>query len=228
MKIIGHRGAAALALENTLESIKAAKKAGVDAVEFDVRLTADGQFVLCHDGSVSRVSEHSHVIKEVVAEHIGDIVLLNGESLPTLAQALKTAGDTPVVIEAKGSNWAKPLAKFLNKQKQSTMSVISFNHNELGLFAKLAPNIPTYSIEKTNPFEVIQVASQNHFTGIDINFWILNPLTYIWARRKKLEIIVYTVNSPWIAAFLRILFPGIAITTDKPHQMQFLRRHKKS
>lgn len=225
MKVIGHRGAAGLALENTLESIKAAKLAGVDAIEFDVRLTADGQFVLCHDTSVSRVSEHQHVIKEMVAEHIGDIILLNGESLPTLTDALQIAGDTPVVIEAKGSEWAKPLAAYLNTLPTPTASVISFNHEELRIFTSLAPKISTYGIENTKPFDVIQIAKHYHFTGIDMNFWILNPFTYWMARRKKLEIIVYTVNSRWIAWFLSVLFPRISITTDHPNQMQFLRRH---
>lgn len=227
MKVIGHRGAAGLALENTLESIQAAKAAGVDAVEFDVRLTADGHFVLCHDHDLSRVSTHQHAIKEVAAEHIGNIILLNGEKLPTLTEALKVADGTPVVIEAKGSDWAKPLAKFLKKAKYDGASVISFNHDQLSEFSKLAPGIPTYSVERTRPFDVIQLARQNHFTGVDMNFWILNPLTYWLARRKNLEIIVYTVNSRGIAWFLNLLFPKISITTDKPHLMQFLRRRNK-
>jgi glycerophosphoryl diester phosphodiesterase len=46
---IGHRGAAALAPENTLESIQAALDAGVDLVELDVRLRPDGTPVLAHD-----------------------------------------------------------------------------------------------------------------------------------------------------------------------------------
>lgn len=229
MKVIGHRGAAGLALENTLESIKAAVDAGVDAVEFDVRLTSDGHFVLCHDESLSRVSDQPHLIKEVAAEHIGSIILNNGEKLPTLSEALVLAGNTPVVIETKGSNWAKPLAALLKLQPTTAASVISFNHHELAAFAKLAPSTPTYAIERTRPFEVIQIAKQSQFTGVDMNFWILNPLTYWLARRKKLEIIVYTVNFKWIAWFLSILFPRISITTDHPHQMQFVRqRHKKT
>ena len=78
MKVIGHRGAAGLALENTLESIHAAIKAGVDAIEFDVRLTSDGHFVLCHDNSISRVSEQSLVIHEVAITHIDEVILRNG------------------------------------------------------------------------------------------------------------------------------------------------------
>lgn len=45
---VGHRGAAALAPENTLASFEAALAAGVDAIEFDVVALADGPLVLGH------------------------------------------------------------------------------------------------------------------------------------------------------------------------------------
>ncbi len=227
MKIIGHRGAAGLALENTIESILAAKQAGVDAIEFDIRLTSDNQFVLSHDQSLSRVSDQHHVVKDTAIEHISEVLLLNGERLPTLTEALNAAGDTPVVIETKGSNWAHHLAKFLENFKPIDATVISFNHRELGVFAQLSPAIPTYAIERTKPFDAIQFAKQNGFTGVDMNFWLLNPLTYLMARRKNLEIIVYTVNIRWIAWMLNALFPRIAITTNHPHTMQFLRSPNK-
>ena len=223
MKIIGHRGAAGIALENTLESIRVAVLTGVDAIEFDVRLTSDGVFVLMHDDSVERVSDYNHSIQEIAAEHIASITLHNGEKLPTLTEALEAAGTVPVVIEAKGTGWAVALSTFLNDYKDLDASVISYNHRELGKFATLEPNIPTYSIEHTRPFDAIQLAKQNGFSGVDMNFWILNPLTYYLARRKKLNIIVYTVNYRWIAWFLKVLFPKISITTDYPNHMQFLR-----
>ena len=50
---VGHRGAAALAPENTLESLHAALDLGVDAIEFDVRAQPDGTLVLAHDPAVS-------------------------------------------------------------------------------------------------------------------------------------------------------------------------------
>lgn len=229
MKVIGHRGAAGLALENTIESIKAAKLAGVDAIEFDVRLTSDGHFVLCHDDTLGRVSKHDRHIKEVAAEHIETIKLHNGEKLPTLTEALDAVGETTAIIEAKGAGWAKPLAKFLESYSDRAIIVISFNHDELSTFAKQIPKVPVYAVERTSPFEIIQIAKQNHLTGIDMNFWLLNPLTYWIARRKNMEIIVYTVNFRFIAWFLSILFPRISITTDHPQLMQFVReRPKKS
>ncbi len=50
----GHRGYCALYPENTLLSFEKAIELGVDAVEFDVWLSADKQPVLMHDGDTSR------------------------------------------------------------------------------------------------------------------------------------------------------------------------------
>lgn len=53
---MGHRGAKALAPENTLASMKAAAEAGARWVEFDVMLTADGEPVLFHDDTLQRTT----------------------------------------------------------------------------------------------------------------------------------------------------------------------------
>ena len=47
--IAAHRGASAIAPENTLEAFEAAIAVGADMVEFDVRSTADGVLVVTHD-----------------------------------------------------------------------------------------------------------------------------------------------------------------------------------
>lgn len=55
-KVMGHRGAKALAPENTLSSMKAAAEAGATWVEFDVMLTADGEPVVHHDETLTRAT----------------------------------------------------------------------------------------------------------------------------------------------------------------------------
>lgn len=231
MKIIGHRGAAGIALENTLQSINAAKLARVDAIEFDIRLTSDKHFVLCHDATTKRVSQHNHGIHEQSIAFLSKILLHNGEPIPSLKQALKAAGDTPVFIEVKGSGWAKQLAKSLKPYDTSQMNVIAMDHPELAEFHKLMPTVDTYAIQKfhaTELFETFKTASRVGFAGIDMNFWLLNPLTYWIARRNNLQLVVYTVNHVWIARFLQILFPEVAITTNHPRKLGFLdKRHRK-
>ncbi|MGF1595174.1 MAG: glycerophosphodiester phosphodiesterase family protein [Kiloniellaceae bacterium] len=55
-RVMGHRGAKALAPENTLSSMKAAAAAGATWVEFDVMLTGDGEPVLFHDETLQRTT----------------------------------------------------------------------------------------------------------------------------------------------------------------------------
>jgi glycerophosphoryl diester phosphodiesterase len=57
--VIGHRGAAASAPENTLAGMRAAHRLGARWVEFDVRLTADAQCIVLHDDTVDRTSDGS-------------------------------------------------------------------------------------------------------------------------------------------------------------------------
>lgn len=222
MNIIGHRGAAGLALENTLESIRSAIDAGVDAIEIDVRVTKDGHVVLAHDKGTARVSDSDVVIHESSLEELRLINLHNGKRIPTLSEAIRAAGDTPLIIEAKSGSWARPLAKLLAKHHHKNLRVISFNHRELFTFSLLCEDIPVYALERTSAFDALHNARLLGLHGIDLNFWVLNPLVYWMARRNGLEVIVYTVNHPWIARFLRFFYPHIGITTNVPHKMGFL------
>jgi glycerophosphoryl diester phosphodiesterase len=56
-RLIGHRGAARRAPENTLAGFRKAAELGVRWVEFDVRLSADGRCVLLHDDTLERTTD---------------------------------------------------------------------------------------------------------------------------------------------------------------------------
>lgn len=60
--VIGHRGMAAAAPENTLEAMRLAFDSGADAVEFDLRLSADGEVVVIHDPTVDRTTDGSGAV----------------------------------------------------------------------------------------------------------------------------------------------------------------------
>jgi glycerophosphoryl diester phosphodiesterase len=78
---IAHRGAPAVATENTLPSIEAALAAGADWVEIDVKLTRDGVPVLLHDRTLHRIWNIPSSIGEVDHEDLP-------AAIPTLAEAL--------------------------------------------------------------------------------------------------------------------------------------------
>jgi glycerophosphoryl diester phosphodiesterase len=65
-KVIGHRGAAAYAPENTLESFREARRRGATWVEIDVKLTADGVPIVMHDASLKRTTGVDRLVAETL------------------------------------------------------------------------------------------------------------------------------------------------------------------
>ena len=53
--LLGHRGARRYASENTLPAFELALEHGCDGFEFDVRLTADGRAIICHDRKLAGI-----------------------------------------------------------------------------------------------------------------------------------------------------------------------------
>lgn len=217
MKIIGHRGAAGLALENTLPSIELARLLGVDAIEIDVRMTKDGALVVCHDADLSDVSDSDAKISQVALKDLQKITLSDGQShVPTLKQALRMAGNATVFIELKQNGCAEKLLQDLRDFPDIDAAVLSFKLDELAVLRRLDPKLTLYGLERTKPFDIIQFAKELQLNGVGLNFWLLNPLTYWLAKRHNLKIFVYTVNSRLLGRFIGLLYPEVAVCTNHP------------
>jgi glycerophosphoryl diester phosphodiesterase len=63
--IIGHRGASAVAPENTIVAFERALTAGADGLEFDVRLARDGVPVVIHDADLRRTGLTQAKVREL-------------------------------------------------------------------------------------------------------------------------------------------------------------------
>ncbi|MDH5721914.1 MAG: glycerophosphoryl diester phosphodiesterase [Alphaproteobacteria bacterium] len=94
-KIIGHRGCAAYAPENTLEGIHMAADMGVEWVEFDVKLTKDEVPILFHDSTLDRTTSGTGNVADRTYKEIMELDCGSwfGESfigiqIPTLEQAI--------------------------------------------------------------------------------------------------------------------------------------------
>lgn len=104
--VVAHRGAPLVEPENTIPAFEAAAAAGADAVEFDVRLTADGVPVVMHDAAVDRTTRGSGLVRDLTVEALGRLTIATpggGETrVPTLEAALAAlSGRTGVDIELK-------------------------------------------------------------------------------------------------------------------------------
>ncbi|MCK7519446.1 MAG: hypothetical protein MZV64_17790 [Ignavibacteriales bacterium] len=63
--IFAHRGAPAHAPENTLAAFELAVEQGADAIELDVKLSADGHVIVIHDATVDRTTGARGKVKDM-------------------------------------------------------------------------------------------------------------------------------------------------------------------
>jgi glycerophosphoryl diester phosphodiesterase len=94
-EIIAHRGFSARAPENTVAALRAALRAGADAVEFDLHMTADGISVLLHDDTLDRTTDRSGPVSARTLAELGGAdaggwfsAEFAGEPVPPLTDAL--------------------------------------------------------------------------------------------------------------------------------------------
>lgn len=113
--VVGHRGAAARFPENTFASFDHAVSLGVDAIEFDLRLSSDGVAVVMHDPTVDRTTSGSGQVAEMSASELarldsgarfspdGKTTAFRGTGLtvPTLEAMLDRYAGIPLLIELK-------------------------------------------------------------------------------------------------------------------------------
>jgi glycerophosphoryl diester phosphodiesterase len=93
--VIAHRGASAACRENTLDAFREAERQGADAVELDVRRTADAIPVVHHDDSIPGAGPIVELTSEVLADR--------APWVPSLAEALDACGEMWVNAEIKNS-----------------------------------------------------------------------------------------------------------------------------
>lgn len=128
--VIGHRGAAALAPENTIRSLRAAHDAGVDLIEFDVLALRSGELVLAHSDDLREVS-HGAAQGRVRAKTLAELREVAPE-LPTLEQALEffadEATDVGIHLDIKSAGAEERIAASLARLGLAERTLASSFH----------------------------------------------------------------------------------------------------
>jgi glycerophosphoryl diester phosphodiesterase len=158
--VVAHRGDPANVPENTLESFESAVRAGAEAIEFDVRLTADGVPVVMHDAIVDRTTDGSGLVSSMTLEQVRGLrIALPGggaAGVPTLEDTLRSlAGRAAVDIEIKNVPGDPDFDPDREDTVEATLDAIdatgfdgpvivsSFNPLSIARSRELAPRIPT-------------------------------------------------------------------------------------
>jgi glycerophosphoryl diester phosphodiesterase len=143
VQVIAHRGASRAERENTLAAFERAGQMGADAVELDVRRTADGAMAIHHDA----VLGDGRLICELNADELPD-------HIPFLAEALDACEGMWVNIEIKNhpidadfdasDTLAATIAAHLEQRGQDHRWLISaFNRQTVDAMRTLRPEVRT-------------------------------------------------------------------------------------
>lgn len=145
-----HRGASALAPENTLAAFRAAEAAGADGLELDVHLSRDGVPVVLHDDTLERTSDGRGPVAELTLEELQRLDAgswfspdFSGEKIPTLQEVLRWGGNRlRFNVEIKDSAAAQAVLDLSRSYPQASIVLSSFDHDVLSRLRCSAPQLP--------------------------------------------------------------------------------------
>lgn len=135
--VIGHRGSSGRFPENTLLAFQRAIDAGADALEFDVRISADQIPVVIHDGSLDRMAGRTGLVADLSARELTAVDVGLGERIPTLVDVLESFPTVPVLIDIKEARASEPAVRVVKAAGAGTRVLGgSFIHRALMPFRR--------------------------------------------------------------------------------------------
>jgi glycerophosphoryl diester phosphodiesterase len=217
---IGHRGARALEPENTLRSFRKAVELGVDAVEFDVRETKDGEIVVIHDDKVDRVTDGSGLVKDLTLEEIKGFNAGKGERIPTLGEALDfLRGKVKVLIELKEVGIEEKVLESVRERGMvDDVIIISFHEEALKKVRELEEKVATglIYVRHKKPVEAALALKAGYLLPL---YRFTHSADVKKAHEAGLKVIVWTINTPQEATTYKQKNVD-GITTDNPNIFQ--------
>ncbi len=226
--IIAHRGDSDRARENTLEAFELAIEAGADAIEFDVRRTADGVLVVHHNKNVKGMRQPlSRLTYEEVIAASGR----KGYRIPTLRETVEfCAGRITLDVELKEAGYeSEVLDIVLREYDAANVLFTSFIDNSLKALKRADARIVTgllvgfhgSSPDSRSVLERFRPRERLKKCGADVLLpqrrWLV-PGYLKRLQDRDIPVIVWTVNQPRIAKSL--IAKGVAgIITNKPDVM---------
>lgn len=217
---IGHRGARALADENTLESMKLAVELGVDMIEFDVQKTKDNVFVIMHDETVDRTTDGTGRVDQMTLADFQKLKTASGYTPPTLEAVLNWLQTNTVafMIDFKipDPEAAKALIAAVEAKGLLARSVFESPIPAVaGRVESLRPEIET-AIYPKNMLFMRYYVKKYKIDDASYYYPFANPLEIWLAQKQGARVIVWTVDQPgWIRFFISQKVNGVI--SDDPN-----------
>jgi glycerophosphoryl diester phosphodiesterase len=224
---VAHRGASAVAPENTIPAFRAALASGISQLDTDVRFTASGVPVLMHDRKVNRTTDGAGPIAALSLEQVRALdagswfsAEFAGVRVPTLYQALKFAGPrgARLQVELKVRPTDQQADDFLNRIRWLGMlervRVISFDEVTINLLRSKEPALQTAIIDKASEARSADVVLQ-YGTAYVVNYWSVTAARSQSWRAAGIEVRPWTVDT--VEGWRRMAFDDAGpVITNRP------------
>lgn len=225
MLIIGHRGAAGLAPENTLVAFQKGIDGGADILEFDVQLTRDGIPLVIHDSTLFRTHRKTHIVRWT--DHASlQKATEKGHQIATLEEVLDLCfGKILLNLEVKNRGTGAVIARYIKdryiKKESDWENVLfsSFKGLELRAIRRVSPHAKLSMLHNRNPFAFIAYHRQLQLAAVGFHRLYTNHLATEIAKKLNLFVYAYTVNRP--VAAKRLAAKGMeGFVTDNPMKLR--------
>lgn len=244
--IIGHRGASAVAPENTLAAFSRALRDGADGIEFDVRLSRDRVPVVIHDASLKRTANLDRLVEELDASELQQCDVSSwfrpvqaekkyAKTVPTLAQVFELFQqiDALLYLEMKSeaadaTALVKAVVSEIHRAQIARRVVVSsFDLNAVSLVKQIDPTISTAAlfepklsrpISTIRRLKMIDLAIEHRANEIALHHSLCSARVVQKAAEFGLPVVVWTVDDvKWIKQGQRL---GLkALITNNPAAM---------
>ena len=244
LTVVGHRGTCRYAPENTLPAFDYALAAGAHMLELDVQLSADGEPVVIHDGTVDRTTDGTGRVRALPLEVLQQLDAgarfadaagqrpFTGTPIPTLLEVFERYPDVPLTVELKpesGGAIAEAVAQVIRQTgRRGRLVVASDSADLLQRFRAMEPTVCT-SLARA---EVARLYAL-HLLGLHRSYnppgtllqippsykgiSLTTPRFIRAAHACGLHVEVWTVNDP--DAMARLVARGVdGIISDLPGQ----------
>jgi len=235
--IFAHRGASLRAPENTLAAFVLAKAEGADAIELDVKLSADGIPVVMHDPTVDRTTDGSGAVATLGLPALKELDAGDGQRIPTLEEIFEEMGKN-FLINIELSNYTTPNDSLVDEvvdlvekhQRSETVLFSSFLAKNLKRAEALLPQTPRGLLALPNFFGWWVrnlVFRLDDYQALHPHFHNVSARSVARVHKMNRRVHVWTLNQEEnIRKFAEMGVDGI-FTDDPRSAHQLLRSTKK-
>jgi len=221
----GHRGNPAEHPENTLASFRSAIELGVDMIECDVHLSADGELVVIHDHTLDRTTDGSGLVVQRTLAELRRLDAGGGERLPVLAEVCALARDrVGLCVEIKQIPVPYPgleerLVACLDAMGMlDRTAVISFHHDAVRRVKELEPRLAVGIIEGARPIDPVSLLRTARADIYSPHYGAMDPALVEEIHGAGGVVGVWTVDDEAAVAWCRACRPD-SVFTNRPREI---------